>query len=281
MDSFSKRMGYRPVRKKIQFESIDDELRNRLWNALIVFYWDKFPSRLSDKPIYVNFVMNLWDNHFKWSIDGMDDRRFQTLQIIRQYFIFDSSWFQKLDFVEFMAINFPIEEINKQFIEQCNKIFEEESSAYRFVGGRIAPITSEEEIKTIEKAISSPLDPVNIHLKTALDFLSNRKSPEYRNSIKESISAVESICKILTGNKNATLDSCLDLIEKKIGLHPALKRSFSSLYGYTSSAEGIRHGLLDAPTLNLEDAMFMLVSCSAFVNFLVSKASKAGIMPQS
>jgi hypothetical protein len=48
------------------------------------------------------------------------------------------------------------------------------------------------------------------------------------------------------------------------------------MYGYTSDAEGIRHALMDEPTLESEDAKFMLVSCSAFVNYLRSKAARAG-----
>ena len=114
-------------------------------------------------------------------------------------------------------------------------------------------------------------------MRNALDLLSNRKSPDYRNPIKESISAVEAICKIITGKQKATLGGALKEIEKKIKLHPALKNAFNSLYGYTNDAEGIRHALLDKSSLSFEDAKFMLVSCSAFTNYLISKASKAGI----
>ncbi|MCD6238197.1 MAG: hypothetical protein J7K51_02530, partial [Thermotogae bacterium] len=118
---------------------------------------------------------------------------------------------------------------------------------------------------------------VNTHLKRALDLLANRKSPDYRNSIKEAISAVEAICNLITKEKKATLGQALKRIEDKVSLHPALKNAFSNLYGYTSDAEGIRHALLNEPNLSFEDAKFMLVSCSAFVNYLISKASKAGI----
>ncbi|MCJ7614296.1 hypothetical protein MUO71_06000, partial [Candidatus Bathyarchaeota archaeon] len=69
----------------------------------------------------------------------------------------------------------------------------------------------------------------------------------------------------------------LKAVEPKIGLHGALKQSFIKLYAYTSDAEGIRHALMDAPTLSSEDAKFMLVSCSAFVNYLTAKAEKAKI----
>jgi hypothetical protein len=68
------------------------------------------------------------------------------------------------------------------------------------VNGKIAQITSEEEIVSIEEATTTTdqFKPVSIHLDQALDFLADRKSPDYRNSIKESISAVESMCKLIS-----------------------------------------------------------------------------------
>jgi len=92
------------------------------------------------------------------------------------------------------------------------------------------------------------------------------------------LSAVEAICILLTGQKKATLGQALKLLKQnKIEIHPALEKSFSNLYGYTSDADGIRHALLEDPNLDFEDAKFMLVSCSAFVNYLIEKAAKAGI----
>jgi len=66
-------------------------------------------------------------------------------------------------------------------------------------------------------------------------------------------------------------------LKKVGGLHPALSGAFDKLYGYTSDAQGIRHGLMEEANLALEDAKFMLVACAAFVNYLLVKADKAGI----
>lgn len=99
--------------------------------------------------------------------------------------------------------------------------------------------------------------------------MNNRETPDYRNSIKESISAVESLAKVLSGSDKATLGEALKEIEKNGKLHSALKSAFSSLYGYTNDAEGIRHALLDESSLTKADARFMLVSCSSFVNYLI------------
>jgi len=104
-----------------------------------------------------------------------------------------------------------------------------------------------------------------------LDFLSNRSKPDYRNSIKESISAVEAFCQKITSDDKATLGIALAKIEKNHALHPSLKSSFKSLYGYTSDASGIRHALTDtSKDPSFEEAKFMLVSCSAFINYLKS-----------
>jgi len=139
-------------------------------------------------------------------------------------------------------------------------------------------ITSKEEILEIESALQTPISPVKEHLNRALVLFADRTNPDYRNSIKESISAVESLCKLITGNAKATLGDALKEIDKlNVGLHPALKDAFSKLYGYTNDADGIRHGLTDEPNLYSEDARFMLIACSAFINYLSAKASKAGI----
>ena len=118
---------------------------------------------------------------------------------------------------------------------------------------------------------------VRTHIRTALKFLSDRKSPDYRNSIKESISAVESICQVLTGDDKATLGDALNKLENHFNLHGALKAGFKSLYGYTSDQDGIRHAILKEQDISFSDAKYMLVSCSAFANYLIGKVAELEI----
>jgi hypothetical protein len=278
---FSQRKGITPVKSVIQTDSMDDDLRNGLWSVLFSFYWNHVKtSRISDYKDMDILFRRIWLSYFKWPLDTLENYYEVPYKTIREHF-FNSEWYEVYDFVEFVAQNYPDvrKEGNKEFMEACNSILERELSAYRFVGGKITQITSEEEISEIEEAlrIPEPLRNVRTHIKTALDLLTDRKSPDYRNSIKESISAVEAISELIAKNPKATLKQALKEIENKVGLHPALKNAFSSLYGYTSSADGIRHALLDEPTLTFVDAKFMLVSCSAFVNYLVTKASQAKI----
>ena len=45
----------------------------------------------------------------------------------------------------------------------------------------------------------------------------------------------------------------------------------------TANADGIRHAMLEVPNLKSSDAKFMLVACSAFTNYIVSKAAEASL----
>ena len=139
------------------------------------------------------------------------------------------------------------------------------------------PITGKEEVIEINEALSIMFDNVNKHLEKALIFLSNRDAPDYENSIKESISAVEAMCSNILG-KHGTLGDTLKKIEKEkvISIHPALKEAFLKLYGYAGDASsGIRHAAkLGGTDSTFQEARYMLVVCAAFINYLKMNLSE-------
>jgi hypothetical protein len=130
---------------------------------------------------------------------------------------------------------------------------------------------SEVEADSVATALSSQENAVQTHFTAALKKLSDRHNPDYRNSIKESISAVESACKKLTGGQSGDLNRALQKLDKQKPFHPAFKQSLEKLYAWTNDESGIRHSIKDAPTVTKADAQFMLVACSAFVNYLFAR----------
>ncbi|MFH1649663.1 MAG: hypothetical protein ABIA93_03880 [Candidatus Woesearchaeota archaeon] len=281
---FSQRIGKKPVKMTIQSESMDADLRNSLWNALQIFYLDPISEsyrRNSGQPYeFESFLMSLWINFFKQPLDTMPEPYYKLHEFLRKWF-FSAEWCEVYDLLEEITkITSPADV--RTFRETCNEFLKRELSGWRFVDAEITSIINPQEIDSIETAIQTvgqhKLHGVRTHLKTALEKLSDRKSPDYRNSIKESISAVESLCGLVVGKKT-DLSKALTSIEKsgKIQVHPALKDGFNKIYGYTGDGDGIRHALLEAPNLDLEDALFMLVSCSSFINYLMAKVQKAGL----
>lgn len=159
------------------------------------------------------------------------------------------------------------------FIYLVNNTLESEKSAYRIIDEKIIEITSDQEIQSIEDALANtnPYSGVQQHLNQALNLMSDRKNPDYRNSMKESISAVEGICRIISGDKNDSFKKALAKIETRHQLHSSLKEGFIKLYGYTSDGDGIRHAMLEESNLTYIDAKFMLVACTNFINYLIEK----------
>jgi hypothetical protein len=276
---FSERYGYKSIRDVIQKESMDDHLKNGLWNIFDTYIWNKvthkhWQYRHTDSSNIYTLIYNYYFNFFKKPIDTIPTQTSDTKVRIRDYF-FTATWHEIYSFIEETIEHYPQSLLSHKndFIQSINHVLERENSAYRLIGNEITSITSEQEIQSIEEALenSNAFSGVQQHLNQALQLMSDRQSPDYRNSIKESISAVESICKIVTKNDKASLGQALKLIEDKYGLHEALKKSLSLLYGYTSDGDGIRHAMLEASNLNYIDAKFMLVACTNFINYLIEK----------
>jgi hypothetical protein len=274
---FSQRIGKTPVKTILQVESIDEELKNRLWNVVREEFFNQFSDPHDEYSQIGEVCARIWKDFFGETIDTIPSYG-RTISVesfiltLKDWF-YHAKWYEIYDLIEFIV------EIDKEILlgdisNFFNKALEKEVAAYRIVSYQVVQITSESEIEEIEKAINETdkWKPVNDHLQTALNFLSNKKNPDFRNSIKESISSVESLCKIITKDKNTTLGKALIEIEKKFPIHGAMKNSFTALYGFTSDAGGIRHSLLEKDVeIDFADAKYMLVSCSAFINYLKVK----------
>lgn len=270
---FSQRMGFSPVSEIIQLEFMSTELRNSLWSELDMAYWSQFDFTGYDfKPGFTRqqyLAEQLWLKYFKLPVDEVPFGQSQISDAIRSYF-FSCEWYEVYDFIEFLNSVFPM---TSELDNRINGVLAREISGYRLLNGEFAPISDENEVSEIEEATrANPAEGVRAHIRQALFLLSDRSSPDYRNSIKESISAVESAAKFITDDDKATLGQALRTIEKGGELHPALKTGFSALYGYTSDASGIRHAMMtDSAEIGLDEAKFFLVVCSAFSNYLLSR----------
>lgn len=277
MKSFSQRHGLKPVTQVAQVGAMSDELRNSLWNALDKAFWstDDFVYGFAGSHGKIEeFSHFLWVNYFKKPVDtrpgyGHPRRGPMILDAIREYF-FNYKWHEVYDFIEFVVRMY--ERSKPGLANYLNQILERELAGYKFIDGMIVDITDAQESELLVEALAdTKFGPVTAHLERALQLLADRKQPDYRNSIKESISAVEAMARIVAEAPKATLGEALKALEKKGHLHPALKDGFSKLYGYTNDDDGIRHAMLDEPNIDQSDAKYFLLSCTSFINYLKAK----------
>ena len=283
MKLFSERYNYIKVADVIIREKITPEIQNAICSC-----YDKLKrvfieagTYYCDRP-YIEMEKYLW-TYFLNQREGnfYEGRRYR---IVATQFVEDENnpWYRKLDLIEFTAKYLHALDtkydrrmsVFHSFVEQLNFEFKRLNFAYRVVNTEIVEITSDEELAAVESSMKDSPHNIRMHLSKALELYAQRPTGDYRNSIKESISAVEAYCREVTGEK--TLGEALNKINGKgLVIPQILKVAFEKLYAYTNQPNtGIRHALMDETgtyTPASEEALFMLVSCSSFINYLNKK----------
>ena len=285
---FSEREGFAPP-KDYQVDTIDVDTRIRIYNQIYDFLHpshdpiddDTDRAYRADRQAWnIVYQHHCWTEFFSKPVDEYTGDLFDTS--LKSMLIKDDPWHRVFDFVEYMllqcAATWEYEGLNdiyhkergNSLIAAINRVLKESKVGYEIIANKFFPILSEEEKQEVEKALSTPFHAANQHIKKAINYLADRKNPDYENSIKESISAVESIAKEITGR-----DKSLNALTQSLRLHPGFKVALDKLYNWTSNEGGIRHAATSQSlTSDQNTAQFMLVVCCSFVNYIISLNSQ-------
>ena len=203
---FSERIGKPTCAVTIQLDEFDDRTRIFISNLLFDFLqitfqndaqFRKQPYGNTPVPLSSDFCKNLgqdvfsFRNHLQggYVYNWVD---FYTSNI--ENALDNAPYNEILDLLEYIC-NWLFAKTNscsEHFQRNFNTLFQQEYVGYRFISKRIVPITDEIEMQEIEKACQTPFEGARAQLQKALGFLSDREHPDYKNCVKESISAVES-----------------------------------------------------------------------------------------
>lgn len=270
---FSERNKILKPRDVFQIEDIDEDLRNRLWNLIQNSYFDTIHTNygIIQQKASMVFLQKIYDEFFKTDSNIGNKLSNINKDVKNQYSSF--VWHEIYDFIEFISEIHTNDKLNKEFKIKANEVLENEMSGYRFVDCYIAQIIDKVEIEEIEEALDNTISGARIHLSNSLASLSDRENPDYINSIKESISAVESAVNKLSGKTNVALNKCLQKLPFDIDNN--FKQAVVKMYSWTSSSDGIRHGITNEEIKSsFAEAKYMLIICSAFVNYLTEKGKE-------
>ncbi|WP_321808990.1 AbiJ-NTD4 domain-containing protein [Burkholderia sp. BCC1993] len=278
---FSDRIGVTHTPQLLQVNEMDLPLRSSLWNVIYALF------ESHDFSKWVSMARALSVSITKTPVDDLPHGPYRQKQWVRDQYD-EMEWYEVYNLIEFLAesaysILYGTGGPSTKVISLFNNVLERERSGYRFVAGVLTPITNKEEVGAVEDAIRSTeraaLAGANEHLQTALALVGKKPEPDYRNATKEAISAIESVAKILGTSSAQGLSGALADLNKKVEIHPSLRNAFVKLYGYASNEEGVRHSLGDeAANVGFDEAKYMIVACSAFMNYLISKANAAGLL---
>lgn len=279
---FAKRYGYEPIEIPFQVESINAALRTDLWNAFYLFIHNPLENERYDKSEYRRIYQLAWIHFFRKPFDDFPNRDWELASLIRDH-IEQGIWYKVYELFEFVFKNIEKSRLynSEQILKYIDELLQINNSAYRLVDKIFVPITNQtekDEIELVKKSAEEHgIFGVQEHLKSALELISKKPKPDLKNAIKESISMVEVISRIIEPSEN-TLGKALNKLESKQKINQTLKLAFEKLYAYTNGKNGIRHALMDNESITIEDAQFFLVSCSAFTNYLIVKAKNENLL---
>lgn len=261
MTTFSERYGYKADRSRLyQLEEMDVRLKNAIWNFLRQRYFNyAYPDDAR------SMLTSVWTEVAGKRIDELSNVRRRRLEQVLSWYS-RASWNEVYDTLEHL-----LKKGSSKNRTDINALLFREGSAYRFIGDLIAPITNDDELEEVESVLQhvGPFGVASQHIRQAVDHLGDRENPDVRNTIKEAISAVESAAKVGSGDPTADIDKAL----KGLELHPQLAQAWKNMYNWTSDEGGLRHGKSEMSQVGLAEARYMVVACSAFVNYLIAKSS--------
>jgi hypothetical protein len=275
--SFEQAEGIAPLPSQLKLREVSPELRAVLWETI-------HGLLRGSAPRGGNYLTRPWstilrDEHIYRRHKMADDFANNAEMLILE----TRGIFERGDYVAIFGwLEFVLKHPScpHDLHKRIEDVLRYSRAAYRVIDEEvICPIASSVEHLTIVKAFAdleaSQFHGARAHLRNAASKLT---AGEFADSVRESIHAVVSVCRTL--DPSADLSKALARLQQKISIHGAMKTGFTSLYGYASDENGIRHALLEAGEAKVDeaDALFMIGACAAFVSYLLNKARTNGLL---
>ncbi|MBR2506978.1 MAG: hypothetical protein IKB70_08810 [Bacilli bacterium] len=285
-NGFSDRNGIKPVSREMQIFDFEKGTRIVLFNRLKNLFDQQVEIRDLDIDCLIKFTV---ENAFNDVYQGEYEDTYTSLFVDVLDIFNNGEYHSILDIIEFVCN--LIFEGEEEYSRRCasqygycfyvdvrasmNDCFEDEFVGYRFIGDKIVKITNNVEIESINNSSLTPYDKVNESISKAVAYISETGFKDYKNSIKEAISSVEQMANILLNTSGLTLSNAISQLADKNIVNNYLKSSIKNLYNYSSDTNGVRHGNnKDNDNISFEDAKFILITCSAIINYFCSIANK-------
>lgn len=282
-NGFSDRNMLRPIPKEMQLEDFSKETRTALFIALKNIIDDEIRARdLSESKIAKIIVENMFNEQYDEYSDYLNNvfedisKIFQTepyhvlltvIEYLCNLFYESRESFLKRHNYDHSVMPYYID-----IREKMNEALENEYVGYRFLNKKIAPITNENEIEEIKNATQTPYERVNESISKSIQYISETGNKDFKNAIKESITALEELMNIILNTSGLVLGNAIEQYSQKYEINNDLRESIKSMYRYASNVNGIRHGNnKDNDEVTFEEAKLVLLFCSSTINYFCSK----------
>ena len=174
----------------------------------------------------------------------------------------------------------PKAEVQALVADEIQRLFAEEGLAFEFTEGLVRRRGRKHtvDLTTRAQVVLGDLRLGNArkHYDKALQFFRSPSKPDYENSVKEAVCAVEAAGKALFPQaKAATLGDLAKWLASTndVAVPRAIANTITGIYAYRSGGDGVGHGGASGGAATTEVAEYVLAVCASQIIYLVDVSS--------
>jgi len=284
---FSYRHGYDPDFNNERIRDQAPKWLRKLYFSKILgkFLQDVMSSNYDKRPIATYDLI--------YDISAMDDEEPDEYDLshtpaadVLRNLVMGVSWYRFYDIVETVAEKLITIDDDDNFAwstpknesfsfsayrQRVNELFSEYKVDWKMndTGQLESPLPPflEDKINGVDEKLTDHFKPARAHYAKARTFaLGSHRDAE--NSIKESISAIESVCRTFYPSA-ATLGEALKIMKKDGSVSPMLLTVIEKFYAYANAEPAVRHGSDKDSSVQEYDAELALHFAAAFIRTLI------------
>jgi hypothetical protein len=192
----------------------------------------------------------------------------------------DSNWMEFYDFVEMVGklllekdddIPFGQPDDFRGYQKKVNALFREDGIGWTLSDQselhRQVPPTMAKRLKSTQAALTDKYQIARVHYQKAETYLYQHPIDE-ANSIKEMVSAIESVAKVIAP-KTSTLGDAIKLLRNDSRFSSHLLDGLEKIYIYSNATPLIRHGHVHAGRPSLSEAEMVFFAGVAYIRYLI------------
>lgn len=177
-------------------------------------------------------------------------------------------------------VQVPRGDMQSYIATELQRLFLEEGLAYEFSEGVVRRRGRKNTVELVAKSQVVLGDPQLLsarrHFDKALQFFRHPSNPDYENTVKEAVCAVEASGRILfPAAKATTLGDLIGWLSRtdEVSVPKAICQTLTGVYAFRNGGDGVAHGGANGGKATLEVAEYILAICASQIVFLVDIAN--------
>jgi hypothetical protein len=268
---FSKRLNLRPTPEGLVYENVPETARIGLYQLFEKYFGKEVTITKRPLAIYQEICIGLRIAHKRYQYDYYASVEIENIINICE-------WWQFYDICEVLWVNLYSDHgrAHLEYSQDLNVMLKEEHLGYQLREARIEKVSSDFIDAKIQEARYLLKEPefkgADQLFEKAIRSLNIRPTPDVENSIKDSVSAIESIGRIIIGDEKPLLDNIVKELAEKGVIPKPLDQVIQKLYAYRGNEPAIAHGAPTPSKVTIYEAEFVLALSAASIIYLIGKS---------